>query len=37
MFFKEISEHLRTVIPVVLFVILTIYHLTSDSHIVGPY
>ena len=34
---EEISEHLRIIVPAVLFVILTIYLLTSDSSIVGPY
>ena len=34
---KEISEQLRIVVPAVLFVILTIYLLTSDTSIVGPY
>jgi hypothetical protein len=37
LFKKEISENLRIVIPFVLFVILTIYLLTSDPSIVGPY
>ena len=34
---KKINEHLRTVLPPVLFLIITIYLLTSDNTIVGPY
>ena len=37
MLFKEIGESLRVAIPFVLFVILTLYLLTSDPSIVGPY
>lgn len=34
---NKIIEHLRTLLPVVLFVIITIYLLSSDNTIVGPY
>lgn len=34
---KEIMESLRIVIPIVIFVIFSIYILTSDSSIVGPF
>ncbi len=33
---KDISESLRILIPVALFVMLTVYLLMSDSSIVGP-
>ncbi len=37
MMHKEIMESLRIVIPIVIFVIFSIYILTSDSTIVGPF
>lgn len=37
LFKKAIGESLRIFIPLVVFLILTIYLLTSDPGIVGPY
>ncbi len=37
MIFKPLSESLRIVIPIAVFVVFTIYLFTSDSSIVGPY
>lgn len=38
MFFKkQTSENLRLLIPVVAFLLLTLYLLTADPGIVGPY
>lgn len=34
--FKEINESLRLLIPLVLFILLVIYLLISDSSVVGP-
>ncbi len=34
--FKEINESLRIFIPLVLFILLAIYLLISDSSVVGP-
>ncbi len=35
--FKEITESARIVIPIILFLAFTIYLITSDSSVIGPF